>query len=155
MKRVSLRKITLADRKYFARWWRDPEMLALTSGGKPVTDKELDRFLTALVKGSRGGSVAMITVSGRAIGTVGVSARAGAWREMHVAIGEKTQWGKGYGTRATLTMLRRAARAGAKKFFLHVRPRNLRAIRSYEKCGFIPAGRAPKGLRRMELRLPA
>jgi RimJ/RimL family protein N-acetyltransferase len=59
-----------------------------------------------------------------------------------IALGERKFWGKGYGTDAMKIILRYAFNElNLRKVGLIVFEYNLRAIRSYEKVGFIPEGR--------------
>jgi len=59
-----------------------------------------------------------------------------------IALGEREYWGKGYGTDAMRIMLRYAFNElNLRKVGLIVFEYNLRAIRSYEKVGFIHEGR--------------
>lgn len=59
-----------------------------------------------------------------------------------IAIGEKEYQGKGYGTDAMQTMLRYAfLELNLRRVSLNVFEYNPRAIRSYEKCGFVMEGR--------------
>jgi len=59
-----------------------------------------------------------------------------------IALGERDFWGKGYGTDAMKIMLRYAFyELNLRKVGLIVFEYNSRAIRSYEKIGFIPEGR--------------
>jgi RimJ/RimL family protein N-acetyltransferase len=54
-----------------------------------------------------------------------------------VVIGDKSCWGKGYGTDAMRVMMRLAFdKMNLHRLWLHVFDFNLRAISSYEKCGF-------------------
>ena len=61
----------------------------------------------------------------------------------HITIGEKEVWGRGFGTEATQLMLDHAfSRLGLHRVGLSVFSFNERAIRSYEKVGFVVEGRA-------------
>lgn len=58
-----------------------------------------------------------------------------------IFIGDKGYWGKGYGTDATQTLLQFAfAELGLNRVELEVYAFNPRAIRSYEKAGFVRDG---------------
>ncbi len=59
-----------------------------------------------------------------------------------IALGDRQYWGNGYGTDAMRVMLRYAFRElNLRRAGLIVFEYNQRAIRSYEKTGFIPEGR--------------
>lgn len=68
------------------------------------------------------------------------------WRHsdafLGIAIGEREFWGKGYGTDAMRVLLRYAfTEANLRRVTLNVFEYNPRAIRSYEKVGFVHEGR--------------
>jgi hypothetical protein len=45
MDSISLRKVKVGDKIHFAKWWRDKELLKLTSGIlKLMSDKETDKY---------------------------------------------------------------------------------------------------------------
>jgi len=50
MKKILLRKIKPSDKKYFARWWRDKELIKLTSGIlKLISDEEVEKYFLAMI----------------------------------------------------------------------------------------------------------
>ena len=54
-----------------------------------------------------------------------------------ISIGEKAEWGKGYGTDAMRILMRLGFdKMNLHRLWLHVFDYNQRAIASYEKCGF-------------------
>lgn len=68
------------------------------------------------------------------------------WRvrtgEVGIMIGEKSFWNKGYGTEAIRLLLRHGfTTLNLNRIYLEVYENNPRAIRSYEKAGFIHEGR--------------
>jgi len=66
-----------------------------------------------------------------------------------IAIGERADWGKGYGTDAMKTLLRYAFNEmNLNRVTLNVFEYNPRAIRSYEKAGFTHEGRLRAALLR-------
>ncbi len=61
--------------------------------------------------------------------------------EIGIIIGEEKYWGKGYGTDAIITLLDHLFNElGLHRVFLHVDSNNPRALKCYEKCGFIQEG---------------
>jgi RimJ/RimL family protein N-acetyltransferase len=59
-----------------------------------------------------------------------------------IALGEREYWGQGYGTDAMRSLLRYAFQElNLRRISLLVFEYNTRAIRSYEKAGFLPEGR--------------
>ncbi len=66
-----------------------------------------------------------------------------------MAIGERTAWGRGFGTDAMQVLLRYAfTELNLRRVSLTVSEYNLRAMRSYEKSGFQPEGRLRGALNR-------
>ena len=68
------------------------------------------------------------------------------WRnrsaELGIFIGEKSYWSQGYGTEAMRLLLKHGFETlNLNRIFLRVFNSNLRAIRSYEKAGFIAEGK--------------
>ncbi|ACR79886.1 GNAT family N-acetyltransferase [Kosmotoga olearia] len=62
--------------------------------------------------------------------------------EFGIGIFNKKYWGKGYGTETTKLMLEYAFRKlNLNRVYLRVFDYNERAIRAYEKCGFVLEGR--------------
>lgn len=61
--------------------------------------------------------------------------------EVGILIGEKDCWDKGYGTEAMVLFLDYLFNElGLHRVYLHTQDYNLRAIKSYEKCGFVKEG---------------
>lgn len=68
------------------------------------------------------------------------------WRnrssEFGIMIGEKGYWNQGYGTEAVRLLLKHGfCTLNLNRIFLHVFENNPRAIRAYEKAGFVHEGR--------------
>lgn len=136
MNRVSLRKLRKLDKKYFGIWWRDKDLCRLTSGSKSVlTDKKLNKYFSAMFKNEWH---RIILLNKKAIGHCNLEKGRNGWYETQIIIGDKKEWGKGYGTSAIKKLLAQAKRKGIRKIFLYVRETNKRAIHAYKKCGFIP-----------------
>jgi len=61
--------------------------------------------------------------------------------EVGILIGEKEYWGKGYGTDAMIAFLDYLFNElGLHRVYLHVQSYNARALKSYQKCGFVQEG---------------
>ena len=155
---MSLRKLRLSDQSRFTKWWRDTELIKLTSGVlEPISDKMVAKYFTTMLKDERDLNF-MITVDGKTVGHVALMHRPRGWYETQIVIGEKSAWGKGYGTLAIKSLLQRAKRKRIKKIYLEVRPDNSRAIGAYRKCGFVggvvfkhPGSKSLPATLRMEL----
>lgn len=140
MSKIFLRKIKPSDEEYFARWWRDRELLKLTSGMlKPTSDKEVNKYFLDILK-TKKDSHFLITLDKKAIGHISLVKRKNGWYETQIIIGDKKYWNKGYGSRAISLFLNKAKQLGIDKIYLEVRPNNLRAIKAYKKSGFIEKG---------------
>jgi RimJ/RimL family protein N-acetyltransferase len=67
-----------------------------------------------------------------------------------ILIGDRAYWGRGYGTDAMRVMLRYAfEEMNLHRISLRVFAFNQRAIRSYEKCGFMHEGKSRNALNKM------
>ena len=65
--------------------------------------------------------------------------------ELGILIGDRTYWGKGYGTDAVRTFMKYIfEELGMQKICLHTLDWNVRGIRCFEKCGFVECGRVVK-----------
>jgi len=136
MLKISLRKIKPTDRNYFAKWWRDKELLKLTSGLlKHISDQEVDNYFQAILNSKKDCDFIIIANS-KTIGHISLVKRRNSWHETQIVIGEKQYWGRGYGPKAVKLLMRKAKKLGISKIYLEVRPTNIRAIQAYEHCGF-------------------
>ncbi|MDO8676604.1 MAG: GNAT family N-acetyltransferase [Candidatus Azambacteria bacterium] len=137
---IKLRKVKNSDKKYFAKWWRDENLLKLTSGIlKRITDKEVSEYFLKMLTNKN--DIHYIILAGRKIvGHIALQKRKNGWYETQIIIGEKNYQGKGYGTEAIKLLINKARRTNLKKIYLEVRPSNIRAIKAYEKCGFRKIG---------------
>jgi len=136
MIKINLRKIKPSDRNYFAKWWRDKELLKLTSGIlKAISDQEVDKYFQVILENKNDYNF-MVIADREVIGHISLVKRRNDWHETQIVIGEKKYWDKGIGSRAINVLVRKANKNGISKIYLEVRPTNLRAIRAYEQCGF-------------------
>ncbi len=136
MLKITLRKIKITDKKYFARWWRDKELLKLTSGVlKSISDKEVNEYFQNILHSKKDYHF-MIILDKKIIGHISLTKRQNNWYETQIVIGEKKYWEKGYGSKAIKFLIKKVKRFGISKIFLEVRPTNNRAICAYEHCGF-------------------
>ncbi len=136
MKKIVLRKIKAVDKKYFAKWWRDKELLKLTSGIlRRISDKKIEEYFSTMLKNKNNYDF-MIILNKKVIGHISLVKRKNNWHEIQIVIGEKKYWGKSYGLQAINFFIKKVKRIGIFKVYLEVRPTNIRAIRVYERCGF-------------------
>jgi RimJ/RimL family protein N-acetyltransferase len=144
---VVLRRHRPENLAAFRRWYSDAEVARLTRyRDGPMRLDEIDRFFTARVLGIDSLTFAVhLRAKDRLIGSCAFSQldTDNGSAMFHITIGEKDMWGHGYGTEATRLMLAHAfTNMGLHRVGLAVFAFNERAIRSYEKVGFVVEGRA-------------
>ena len=135
----------------FRRWYADPEIARLARYQEsPMRPEEIERFFAARVVGPDALAMAIHEAStGRLIGTCAFSQLDGdnGSALFHITIGEKDTWGQGYGTEATRLMLDHAfGSLGLHRIALFVFEFNERAIRAYQRCGFVLEGRSRESI---------
>lgn len=144
---VYLRPLDLADLDRTFRWHSDPGLYEmLVSPFRYVSRTSEEEWLRKKMQFSNTEIQLAIclTEGNQHIGNIHL--RNIAWvsrtAETGVFIGEAEHWSKGYGQQAMRLLLRHAFNdLGLLRVWLTVFDDNLRAIRSYEKCGFIVEGR--------------
>lgn len=137
---LTLRKINRKDLRLFLKWWKNEDLIKLTSGIKEKSNEILKKYFNTLLM-SKKDKHFLILLDNKAIGHVSLSHRKEGVFEIHIIIGEKKHWGKGYGTIAIMKAVDYAFnKLNYKSIYLEVRPDNKRAIAAYKKCGFIEAG---------------
>ncbi len=134
---VKLRKIRKSDIRYFKKWWRDAELIALTSGDySPISDIQVREYFNRMC-GSKQDLNYMIVTGDTTVGHISLNHRRRGWHETQIVIGNRNYWGKGIGTKAIQLLLRKAARKNITRVYLEVRPDNNRAIAAYTAAGFM------------------
>lgn len=137
---IKLRKVKISDKKYFAKWWRDEDLLKLTSGIiKRITDEQVNEYFMKILASSSDFNY-IIMVNQKVIGHIALQKRKNGWYETQIIIGKKEYQNKGYGAKAIKLLINKAKLMGIKKIYLEVRPDNVRAIKAYEKSGFKKIG---------------
>jgi RimJ/RimL family protein N-acetyltransferase len=148
---VILRRHRADNLPAFTRWYSDPEIVDLTRYQQaPLSNDEIGRFFYSRILGSDFFAMAIhVRETDRLIGTCAFSqldADNGSTL-FHITIGEHDAWGKGYGTEATELMVAHAfTRLAVHRIALTVFEFNARAIRAYEKCGFVIEGKARQAI---------
>lgn len=136
MQKLYLRKIQKADIRYFAKRWRDKELLRLTSGiFDPILDDEVEKYFLTMRKSLKDFHY-VILIGGRVVEHISLMKRKTNKYETQIVIGEKEYRGKGYGTKAIRRLIAIAKRRRIFNIYLEVRPTNLHAISAYENAGF-------------------
>ncbi len=135
----------------FRRWYADPEIARLARYQEaPMRPEEIDRFFEARVVGTEALAMAIHeAATDRLVGTCAFSqldADNGS-ALYHITIGEKDVWGRGYGTEATQLMVDHAfGTLGLHRVALYVFEFNERAVRAYQRCGFVIEGRSRESI---------
>lgn len=147
-KRIRMRAPERSDIPTFVRWFNDPEVTAGLLIAQPMSFADEERWFDSMIQ--RPMEEHPLTIEARlgdewkAIGNSGFHNV--DWRcraaEVGIVIGEKEYWNQGYGTEAMQLMLRHGFKTlNFNRIMLDVYETNPRAIRSYEKCGFVHEGR--------------
>lgn len=138
--KIKLRKIRTDDLKLFLKWWKDEDLVRLTSGLKETSNKALSSYFQAFLLAKEDKHF-IISLGQKAIGHIALTRKNKDIFEINIVIGEKKYWGKGYGTEAIKKAVDYAfTKLDYKQAYLEVRPDNKRAVMAYKKCGFIESG---------------
>lgn len=141
--KVALRHITPEDYPRLVKWNQDEQLNKLMGGDYPLTVEEC-RLWHRQLKSDRHWQ--LFGIEGLGLGLVGdIELNHIAWRsgdaELRVRIGDKSLWGRGFGTEAVRLMLSYAFdHLRLKRVYLRVLASNRRAIASYRKAGFKSEG---------------
>ncbi len=145
---VRLRAIERNDLPLFVRWLNDPEVRQGLQIYLPLSQTDEEKWFEGMLKRPAEEHPLMIeieTTSGWVpAGNCGFFSL--DWRirkaEIGIFIGEKKFWNHGYGTEVMRLALKLGfERMNLNRIFLKVYTNNPRAIRAYEKSGFIIEGR--------------
>jgi RimJ/RimL family protein N-acetyltransferase len=133
------------DLSLFVRWFNDPDVrywLSMSDAPELTQESEQEWY-----EEMRDDPVRVVwcieTREGRPIGNLGLQAidEAQGRATLGISIGEKEQWGRGYGSDAIREALRYGFdEMGLRRVDLQVDEDNLRGLRCYEKCGFVREG---------------
>jgi len=146
--RVRLRHVEREDLPHFVAWLNDPEVRHGLALYLPLSNAEEENWFTELLKRPGDEQPLVIEVRGEAGWTM--TGNSGFfkfdWRnrsaELGILIGDKTYWNQGYGTEVMRLLLRHGfTTLNLHRIFLRVFENNPRAIRAYEKAGFVLEGR--------------
>ncbi len=143
-KLVRLRAYEKSDLDAVMKWVNDEEVTDLLGGemlAYPLSSIAEAKFIEAAGNSSdRQKNFAIETLAERRyIGAISFNVI--DWRNrcagLGIVIGDKSIWGKGYGTDAMRVLMRLGFdKMNLHRLWLHVHDSNQRAIASYEKCGF-------------------
>lgn len=139
---VRIRAIEQGDLPTFVKWINDPEVTTYLQFEPPMSMEDEVVWYHHMT-GSRDKVFAIETLDGRLIGNIGMIGL--DWRnrktDLGIMIGEKEFWSRGYGADTIIVMLRYLfEELGLNRVGLYADIENHRAIRCYEKCGFVHEG---------------
>ena len=140
-KRVSLRPVVEADIPLIHRWMNHPEVWHYMDYERPFS---LADVTDDIARSRQEGHPFTITVGDKAIGRIGLNSFRQRDRicSLYMFIGEPAFWGQGFARDAAMTMLAYAFdRWDLHQVELWTLPQNDRAIRMYERCGFVEEAR--------------
>jgi RimJ/RimL family protein N-acetyltransferase len=137
---VYLRPLESADLPLIREWANAPDIRALTAEVLPMSEAGASEFFERVrTERDRVWFTVVLTQDDRVIGEAGLLRMFNAWRttDLTIIIGDRTAWGKGFGTQAIRLLLDYAF--GCLNFHrvsLGVVGFNERALHFYESVGF-------------------
>lgn len=146
--RIRLRHVEKEDLPQFVEWLNDPEISQGLSMHTPLSMAEEENWFDKMLKSPNEERPLCIEArqddGWQLIGNSGFFSI--DWRnrnaELGIFIGDKNYWDQGYGTEGVRLLLRHGfSTLNLHRIFLRVFEDNPRAIRAYEKAGFIHEGR--------------
>lgn len=141
--KVRLRPVEERDLPRFARWLADREVTRWLAGiGEPPTLEDEREWYESKRADPDNVMWSIDTLEGRLVGNVELRLAPRARRaEMGIAVQDKSQWGQGLGTDTVRLVLEYAFEdLQINRVELTTDEENARAIRCYEKCGFVREG---------------
>lgn len=140
--RVALAEMTEADQEYFCRWLQDPELRSLIDDHRVPTMEDQMRWHERVQQPDRK-FFSLVTIPDmQLIGNAGFVDidPAKETATLRITIGHPEARGKGYGSEGVELLLRYGFEMKRwKRIKLVVLKTNQRAIRTYEKAGFVPS----------------
>ncbi|OGF32494.1 hypothetical protein A2223_04180 [Candidatus Falkowbacteria bacterium RIFOXYA2_FULL_35_8] len=137
---IKLTKIKKSDLPFFLKWWKDQDLITLTSGNFDEPDEKLPGYFFKMIESKKDHHY-IIQYDEKTIGHLALKHKDSNTFEITIVIGEKEYWNKGIGIKAIKkALLLGFNKLGYLKSYLEVRPENIRAIKAYESCGFVKKG---------------
>ena len=144
---IRLRGVEHTDIPRFFEWVNDPEVKEGLSIYLPISMTDEESWFSRVSRTEDHEKPLAIELkegeSWRLIGNIGFFNLEWTNRcaEFGIFIGDKTLWNRGYGTEAVELILKHGFETlNLNRIYLRVYSTNPRAIRSYEKAGFVPEG---------------
>lgn len=151
--RVRLRAAERDDVKKFCVWVNDPDVTRYLSLYLPMSGVDEENWFEAMTRRDQNEKTLVIEARNgndwKMIGNCSVFGIDPVNRlgELGIMLGEKDEWGKGYGTETMVLLVRHCFDTlNLNRAYLHVYAENKRAKRSYEKAGFVEEGRLREGV---------
>jgi RimJ/RimL family protein N-acetyltransferase len=138
---VALRPVEDEDAPVVQRWMNHPEVFRAMDYEAPVSLADVREDLD---RSRREGQSFVIEADGRPVGRIGLNQfrRRDRIASLYCFIGEPACWGRGYARDAVATLLAYAFdRTDLSRVELWTLADNDRAIRVYERCGFVQEAR--------------
>jgi RimJ/RimL family protein N-acetyltransferase len=142
-KLVRLRAYERSDLDAVMKWINDEEVTYYLGAAMiyPVSSITEEKFIEAAAKSSEADKTFVIEALAERKYIGAITFHAINWLNrsagIGIVIGDKSFWGRGYGTDAMCVMMRLGFdKMNLHRLWLHVYEYNQRAIASYEKCGF-------------------
>ncbi len=152
-KRIRLRRLEKEDITFFYKWVNDPQVTKGISIYLPIGFWEEEEWFDSKKKiHPEERPLAIDMRDGehwRLIGNTSFFNRDTVSRsaEIGIMLGDKSIWNQGYGTESMQLMIRHGfATLNLHRIELRVLEENARAIRAYEKVGFVHEGRQRKAI---------
>ncbi len=144
---MRLRPLLEEDVPLLTRWLFDPEVLPWLQLSEDPAELSTERAVRERYERMQADPFTetwrIDTEEGRPVGQIElveihpVQRRA----EMHLLLGEKDLWGRGYGARAVMRLMEHAfGDLGLRRVFAMADGDNVRVIRLLERCGFVREG---------------
>jgi len=141
--RTYLRALEAEDAAALARWFNDAEVIRATRAWRPMTTAAETEYLEKMGRSEKDLALGISLLDDRLIGATGLHQIDPRNRSamFGIVIGEKDEWGHGYGTEVTrLVAAHGFATLNLHRIWLEVFADNLRGIRAYENAGFVREG---------------
>lgn len=133
---ITLRNLTKNDSQYFAKWWRDKELISLTSGNfEPLSDNDIKNQVKEMAQDTDSYHW-LIQADSKIVGHINFNKLDNQKVELQIIIGEKEYWNKGIGKESVQKIIKKIKQLKFQKVYIEVRPTNSRAIHLYKKLGF-------------------
>jgi len=144
-KKVILRGLRREDMSAYRNWIENPKVTELMeTGWRPLSDVDVDNLYRSSTESAD--AVVFVIIdreTGQPVGACGLYVIQWICRraDFRIIIGEPSAWDKGLGSEAArLTVACGFDRLNLETIYLGVNTENKRAIRSYERAGFVAEG---------------